>query len=122
MLHCKLRSIGDVNSFGHRDVHFEVNGQSRVVYVQDRRSKEAASRRERANGDDIGNIGSPMNGEILAVRVREGQEVSPGETVAILSAMKFEVAITATKSGMVKRVLVSPRDFVKKGDLLIEIA
>ena len=40
-----------------------------------------------------GNIGSPMKGEIIEVKVAVGDPVEKGQVVAIISAMKMEMAV-----------------------------
>ena len=40
-----------------------------------------------------GNVGSPMKGEIIEVKVAVGDPVEKGQVVAIISAMKMEMAV-----------------------------
>lgn len=59
-----------------------------------------------------------MSGVIVDVKVKENDEVKEGETMFVLSAMKMETAIKATRSGKVRRVLVNSGDNVDGDDLL----
>ena len=77
-----------------------------------------------ADGTDAGGAGSltaPMPGLILAVHVKEGDSVEPGDQLASLEAMKMEHTISAPFAGTVKNVRFSPGEQVKDGDLLFDI-
>jgi biotin carboxyl carrier protein len=67
-------------------------------------------------------IKAPMPGIILSVNVEENQEVTEGETLLILEAMKMENAISAPKSGFIKSIYAKSGETVEKGALLIEMA
>lgn len=62
-----------------------------------------------------------MQGTILDVAVSEGDEVSPGDVVCVLEAMKMENDITTERGGTVTHVEVAPGDSVDMGDLLVKI-
>ena len=49
------------------------------------------------------------------------QVVKEGDKIAVLSAMKMETVIPATKSGTIKRLLVNAGDSVEGDDLLAVI-
>ena len=53
------------------------------------------------------------------VSVSQGDQVSAGQTVATIEAMKMEAAITAPRDGTVQRVAVSSTAQVEGGDLLV---
>ena len=67
-------------------------------------------------------VTAPMPGKVLRVFVREGEEVSPGDDLLILEAMKMETRITADGKGTVRKVLVAEGDMVDGGQVMIEIA
>jgi acetyl-CoA/propionyl-CoA carboxylase biotin carboxyl carrier protein len=62
-----------------------------------------------------------MQGTIVKVLVEVGQEVTEGEAVVVLEAMKMENNINADKAGSVVEVKVSPGDTVGAGDIVIVI-
>lgn len=83
--------------------------------------KKAAVKKKRgAAGEN--SVTAMMPGAILRVLVAEGDEVQAGDVVVILEAMKMENEIHAHKSGVVKKVYVSPADSVENDQPLIEIA
>ncbi|MDR1936265.1 MAG: biotin/lipoyl-binding protein [Candidatus Accumulibacter sp.] len=63
-----------------------------------------------------------MGGVVASILVKEGQEVSQGERIAELEAMKMKVPITASMAGKVSRVLVAVGDAVVAGQPLITLS
>ena len=68
-----------------------------------------------------GAIVAPMQGTILKVLVEEGQDISAGDVVCILEAMKMENHIAAVQDGTVAALAVRPGDVVQTGQLLLSI-
>ena len=68
-----------------------------------------------------GSVGAPMPGTVIAVNVKEGDEVEKGQTLCVLSAMKMEMAVTAPMSGKVKLVAVTQDMKLEGDDLVVEI-
>jgi biotin carboxyl carrier protein len=67
----------------------------------------------------ISDLKAPMPGLVLEVSVSEGQEVSKGDALLILEAMKMENVIKSPTDGIVKSVGVSKGDTVEKNELLL---
>ncbi|ABG05391.1 Carbamoyl-phosphate synthase L chain, ATP-binding protein [Rubrobacter xylanophilus DSM 9941] len=68
-----------------------------------------------------GTVAAPMQGTIVKVLVREGQEVAADEPVCILEAMKMESEIRTPKAGRVAKVAVGPGQAVRGGDPLVVV-
>ena len=64
-------------------------------------------------------VKSPLPGTVLAVKVQVGDKVAPGQTLAVLEAMKMENNIDADRSGVVKAICVQQGATVMEGDNLI---
>jgi len=62
---------------------------------------------------------APMQALVVSVPTEAGQEVSAGQTLVILEAMKMEHIVAAEQSGVVKRVLVRTDAMVAAGDPLL---
>ncbi|RLB06852.1 MAG: acetyl-CoA carboxylase biotin carboxyl carrier protein subunit [Deltaproteobacteria bacterium] len=63
----------------------------------------------------------PMVGKIVAVNVKEGDQVKENDQVATLEAMKMEMPIVAPASGTVKEINVKPGDEVTSDTVLMVI-
>ena len=63
----------------------------------------------------------PMPSEVVRVAVKEGDKVSKGEEVVVVSAMKMESALHAPFDGRVKKVNVQEGDKVSPGQILVDI-
>ena len=68
-----------------------------------------------------GEVAVPMQGTIVKVLVEVGQEVTAGQGVVVLEAMKMENQISADKDGVVKEIKVAPGDTVGGGDVVVVI-
>jgi acetyl-CoA/propionyl-CoA carboxylase, biotin carboxylase, biotin carboxyl carrier protein len=82
-------------------------------------------RGERGRGSAAGaaseDLISPLQGTILKLAVEEGQEVTEGELVCVIEAMKMENEITAHRGGTVSELSISEGASVSSGDLLAKI-
>lgn len=66
-----------------------------------------------------GAVVSPMQGMILAVKVKVGDKVEKDDVVAMIEAMKMQNEIHAPNSGVVREVLVYESEIVNSGDVLM---
>jgi len=64
---------------------------------------------------------SPLQGTILKVAVEQGAEVSEGDLICVIEAMKMENEITAHRSGKVEELPISEGTAVGSGDTLVVI-
>ena len=64
---------------------------------------------------------SPLQGTVLRVAVEEGAEVSDGDLVCVIEAMKMENEITAHRAGKVTALPISQGASVAAGDLIAKI-
>ena len=74
----------------------------------------------RAVGERQAEIVSPMPGSVIAVQVGSGTDVSEGDAVVVVEAMKMEHSLVAPVSGRVE-VLVSVGEQVKVDQVLARI-
>ena len=65
---------------------------------------------------------APLSGAVARILVAEGDEITEGQVLLVLEAMKMETEITAPHDGTVAAVLVKERDSVAGGEALIELA
>ena len=62
-----------------------------------------------------------MQGTILRVAVEQGAEVSEGDLICVIEAMKMENEITAHRAGKITELPISEGASVNTGDLLAKI-
>ena len=67
-------------------------------------------------------VKSPMPGNILKIKVSQGQTVKEGDVLIVLEAMKMENEIVAPKGGTVAQIAVSKAQVVETGTPLVVIA
>ena len=123
--------IVDDEPLTRKDVVLEVNGKRFEVaaWVPETvggapKAKGGKPRRSASNSGGStgsGQVAVPMQGTIVKVLVEVGQEVTEGEAVVVLEAMKMENNINADKSGTVAEVKVGPGDTVGAGDVVVII-
>jgi 3-methylcrotonyl-CoA carboxylase alpha subunit len=68
-----------------------------------------------------GAIEAPMPGKVTAVYVLAGENVSEGQRLAVLEAMKMEHALVAPRDGVVAEVLAEPGDQIEAGAALVRL-
>ncbi len=89
---------------GEREVFFQVNGQLRSMKVKDKaaiKDHKVHPKVDKNQKNQIGTLqkrrikskfslflGAPMPGQVLDVKVKEGDTIKKGDTVVVLSAMK----------------------------------
>ncbi|CAH8435551.1 unnamed protein product [Schistosoma turkestanicum] len=64
---------------------------------------------------------APMPGLVRSFAVKAGDRVNEGQEVCILEAMKMQNSITASRSGVIKKVHFKAGDSVGEGDILVEL-
>jgi len=143
----KLLALGPLSEqTGQREVFFEMNGEVRQVTVDDTHAAVENVSRLKADSNDSSQVGAPMSGVVVEVRVHEGGEVKKGDPVAVLSAMKMvgfplsllfycalrgalmlkdllvqEMVISAPHSGKIDSLQVKEGDSVDGQDLVCKI-
>ena len=118
-----------------RDYKVEVSGKLFDVKVIGEATAGAAApaanggrkppKRERKSGAGAGasseSLPSPLQGTVLKVAVEQGAEVSEGDLICVIEAMKMENEIAAHRSGKVTSLNVSEGAAVSSGDVLAVI-
>jgi geranyl-CoA carboxylase alpha subunit len=76
---------------------------------------------EGLNAASSGTVKAPMDGAIVEVLVSEGEQVSKGQLLLVLEAMKMEHPLRAGIDGSVRRIGISQGDQVTNRQVLVEI-
>lgn len=99
------------------DRYISVGGETYTLVVP-----EARGARRRFGGAEGGaQLTAQMPGQVIDVRVAEGDRVEKGQTLVILEAMKMEIRVAAPYSGQVRRLAVSVGALVERGQALVEL-
>ena len=105
------------HSAGTLHVHL---GSTTVRAVVDRRRSFFG-----VTGTDAGGgsneVVAPMSGKVVRLLVTEGDEVSEGQGVVVVEAMKMENELTAKRAGRVKHTAVGEGASVETGKVLVVI-
>lgn len=64
---------------------------------------------------------SPMPGTVVNISCKVGDQVSAGQEVCVIEAMKMQNSLTASRSGQVKAIHFAAGDTVGEGDVLVEL-
>jgi len=67
-------------------------------------------------------IDSPMPGKVVRVLCKVGDEVTEGQGLIVVEAMKMEHTLTAPYDGVVSRIVFGLKDRVQAGAVLVELA
>tara|TARA_B100000945_G_C20300862_1_gene557974 strand:- start:99 stop:608 length:510 start_codon:yes stop_codon:yes gene_type:complete len=71
--------------------------------------------------EDAGSLIAPMPGKILKMCVNEGENVTSGQDLVLMEAMKMEHRITSPIAGTVTKIHFNEGQQVEQGNLLIEV-
>lgn len=127
-----------INSIDENAAEVEVNGKSyKVDILTEKKAKPVVKPAPRptasaaptksepahahASNSNGSGVKSPLPGIILDIKVKVGDEVKVGQTIAILEAMKMENNINADRDGKIIDVRVSKGDSILEGSDIVII-
>jgi pyruvate carboxylase len=113
-------NMTEPNTSGQRVIFFKLNGQSRSIVIKDNSikvTKAAYAKATKAN-----EIGSPLQGNLSKILVKEGDKIEINTPLFIIEAMKMESTITSPMAGTVAKVYLTERTLVEGDDLVVELA
>lgn len=130
-----------LNYLSNGEINFIINGENVTAYISERDYMNAFVTCEGftfevtrmdflpeeyvvGTGDlgwteDSDVLFSPMPGKVIKINVKEGDEISKGQVLMILEAMKMENNIIAIKDAIVRKLNVSVDQMVDGGAALI---
>lgn len=99
--------------------NLKVKGEVVSVEVLDLRRVQLRRSQESLGGlDGPTEISSPMPGKVVAILVKEGDEVTEGQGLVVVEAMKMENELRSPKNGVVQSVKAAEGDAVDGGAVL----
>ncbi|KAG8297973.1 hypothetical protein J6590_025190 [Homalodisca vitripennis] len=111
----------DLTPSGEREVFFELNGQLRSVFIKDKEASKELHIHPKAEKGNKDQVGAPMPGSVMEVRVKVGDTVEKGAALVVLSAMKMEMVVQAPRAGKVKSIDVAVGNKLEGDDLLLTL-
>ncbi len=130
----------EVNDLSASPLNVKVNGQSYVVNIETAAVEKApadesptaldtalppaptpAKTPPSANhaGASEKEVKAPMPGHIIEIAVKPGDEVSAGQTLCLLEAMKMKNAIRSPRNGVIAGIKITLGQPVTYGDILV---
>ena len=100
--------------------HIRVNSNTYIIQASDKYDlllKELGM--DSLQSKKISDLKAPMPGLVVEVAVVDGQEVSKGDRLVVLEAMKMENILKAPADAIIKKVNVKKGSTVEKNEMLI---
>lgn len=119
-IHVRLIYVSDADESGMRTVSFELNGYNRTIRVKDN-SVQSLKPQHKKVSDAANEIGSPLQGKLSVVLVKEGDVIKEGTALFVIEAMKMESTVSAPKDGTIKQVHIVAGTMVDQNDMVIEM-
>ena len=102
----KLLAVGPLSdTTGQREVFYEMNGEVRQVTVDDNNAAVENTSRPKADPGDSSQVGAPMSGVVVEIRVKDGGEVKKGDPIAVLSAMKMVSSLSPFYQSLIANIV-----------------
>lgn len=116
-----LAMAEDLTPNGEKEVFFELNGQLRSVLIRDKEASKELHIHPKAMKGNKNEVGAPMPGEVIDIRVKEGDHIEKGQPLIVLSAMKMEMVVQAPVAGVVKALSITKGMKLEGEDLILTI-
>ncbi|XP_026741919.1 pyruvate carboxylase, mitochondrial-like [Trichoplusia ni] len=111
----------EMTTAGEREVFFELNGQLRSVFIKDEKATKELKVHPKAVKGDKNQVGAPISGTVINIKVKEGDKIEKGQPIAVLSAMKMDLIVQAPAKGTVKSVPITTGQQLKEDELICTI-
>ncbi len=112
-----------VNSTVYEVTVEEINAETTAVVNNNSQpliNNNAEIKKEIRNKELSGKaIKAQVPGKITQILVKEGQSIKNGDTIVMLEAMKMEIPVLSSETGVVSSILVSVGQSVENGDSLV---
>jgi biotin carboxyl carrier protein len=108
---------------GENSKRYIVNTFSRSfdIDIIDAEAKYQQSRNAGSDAEGDNNISSPMPGKVVKIPVQKGDQVSPGQTLIVVEAMKMQSEFKASAERTVSEILVREGDLVSAHQVMIKL-
>lgn len=111
--------LTEADEHGMRVVALRLNGQIRRIAIRDKSVNVTEVSNRKASGEK--EIGSPLQGKIAEVKVKEGDVIDKDDVLFVIEAMKMETTVSSSVEGKVKKIHLQGGELVAQDDLVIEM-
>ncbi|HWJ92035.1 MAG TPA: pyruvate carboxylase [Flavisolibacter sp.] len=115
----RLLTFTEPDDEGKRKVFMRLNGQTRIIEIQDRSVKITLRENLKAESSNKKQVGAPLQGKLSQLLVKAGDAVAKNQPLFVIEAMKMETTIAAQEQGKVVSVVLPAGSMVKTDDLVI---
>jgi pyruvate carboxylase len=115
----RLLTCSDPDAEGKRKVFMRLNGQTRIIEVQDRSIQVTIKENQKISKENQKHIGAPLQGKLSQLLVKEGEVIKKNQPLFIIEAMKMETTVAATQEGNISQVILQAGEMVKTDDLVL---
>lgn len=112
-------NANEPDAHGNRLVIFRINGADRGVVIKDKNVKTTFVSNLKVTTSN--HIGSPLQGSLSKIIVKEGQQVELNQPLFIIEAMKMESTVTAPRAGIISKIYLKGKTLVQQDDLVLEL-
>jgi acetyl/propionyl-CoA carboxylase alpha subunit len=109
----------DITPPGSGDLRALVNGRGGRMQVLDELTAAAAE--QRGSQSAASELRTPMPGLVVEVKVAVGDQVTSGQSLVVLEAMKMQNELAAPAAGVVAEIRCSKGQSVESGALLVRL-
>ena len=97
-----------------------IHGQALDVEIIDPKRLRGAGN-DTEHGDGLAEIKTAMPGKVVRILVESGDEVTKGDGIIVVEAMKMQNELKSPKDGVVKEIRSAEGDTVNVGEVLVVI-
>jgi pyruvate carboxylase len=112
-------NANEPDAHGNRLVIFRINGADRGVVIKDKNVKTTFVSNLKVTASN--HIGSPLQGSLSKIIVKEGQQVELNQPLFIIEAMKMESTVTAPRAGVISKIYLKGKTLVQQDDLVLDL-
>ena len=113
----RFLNITEPDPNGKRQVYFKLNGHNRHVEVLDQSIEVNTVQNLKAT--EANDVGSPLQGKLVKILVKSGDQVKKNDPLFVIEAMKMESTVLASKNGTVRNIELSDNTMVAQDDLIL---
>ena len=95
--------------------------QVQVIHNNQRYEFEIPDHEAKASASNANAVYAPMPGKIIELKVKQGDEVTAGQTLVVMEAMKMELELKSERDAVISQIHFQQADQVQADAVLIEM-